>query len=101
MLNYFASSEGVPVSAEPLFQVGSFTITNSMLMGALIGLLVIGLLVIAAVKSTVKPKSKYAFFIEQVVQFMVTTLSANFNGDEKKARKFLPLFFAFFVFILR
>lgn len=100
MFNYFAASEGVPVSAEPLFQIGNFTVTNSMLMGALIGLLLVGLLVVAAMKSSVKPRSKYAFFVEQVVQFMVTTLAANFNGDEKKARKFLPLFFAFFIFIL-
>jgi F-type H+-transporting ATPase subunit a len=100
MFNFFAATEGVPVSAEPLFQIGGLTVTNSMLMGALVGLLVVCMFVAAAIKSTIKPHSKYAFFIESVVQFMVSTLSANFAGDEKKARKFLPLFLAFFVFIL-
>lgn len=100
MFSLFASTEGVPVSAEPLFEIGGLTVTNSMLMGALVGLLVIGVFVVAAIKSAVKPRSKFAFFIESVVQFMVTTLSANFAGDEKKARKFVPLFLAFFVFIL-
>lgn len=100
MFNLLATTEGVPVSAEPIFQIGGFTVTNAMLMGALIGLLLIVLFVIAGAKSTVRPKSNFAFFFESVVQFMLVTLAANFGGDEKKARKFVPLFFAFFVFIL-
>lgn len=100
MFSFFAAAEGVPVSAEPLFQIGSFTVTNAMLWGAIIGIIVLVAFIIAALKSTVVPRSKFAFFVESVAQFMLTTLAANFAGDEKKARKFVPLFFAFFIFIL-
>ncbi len=96
----FASEEGVPVAAEPLFSIGGFTVTNAMLMGALVGLLVVAVFIIAAYKGTLKPKSKFAYFIESVTEFITVTLAANFNGDNKKARKFVPLFLAFFVFIL-
>lgn len=97
---FFAAGDAVPVAAEPLFRVFGLDVTNAMLTGAITALLVIGLFTVVAWRSRVKPQSKFVYFIETVVEFVVDTIAANFNGDVKKARKFAGLFIAFFTFIL-
>lgn len=93
-------SSVAPLAAETIFTVGSFGVTNTMLMGVAVAVILITIFAIAAAKTKVFPKSKYAFFIESVVDFLISTLANNFSGDHSKARRFLPLFLAFFLFIL-
>ncbi len=97
---FAAEGTGVPLAAEPIFTIGNFAITNSMLFGALIVFFVSSIFLIAAAKSRVRPVSQFAYFMENVTEFILDTLTNNFSGDEKKARKFLPLFLGLFVFIL-
>ncbi len=99
-LYLFASDSGVPLSAEPIITVGNFVITNSMLMGLVIAALIIGTFAIVVKYITVRPNSKFALFIESIILFVVGNIKNSFGGDESKARKFLPLFLAFFLFIL-
>jgi F-type H+-transporting ATPase subunit a len=47
----------------------------------------------------VSPESKFAFTLESLIAFVSDSLK-NVLGSERLARKFLPLFLAFFVFIL-
>ncbi len=100
ILNNFAAESTVPLAAETIFTIGNFNITNSMLMGALIALLMIICFIIMAIFIQKKPNSKFAFFMESLTIFVLGNVKNNFNGDESKARKFLPLFLALFVFIL-
>lgn len=95
-----AAEESVPLSAESVLNIGGFEITNSMIMGVLIIIVVSAIFVIGARKAKVRGTSKFSFFVENIVTFILGTLKSNFGGDEKKARKFLPLFLAFFIFIL-
>lgn len=99
-LGLFAQAETEPVISPTIFHIGSFGISNAMLMGAVIATLIAVIFIIAANKSTVKPKSKFAFFIETVLTFILDSVKGNFDGDTKKARKFLPLFLTLFVFII-
>ena len=64
MISFFAASEGVPLAAEPVFHIGSFAVTNSMVLGVIIAALVATMFIAARVRSTLRPKSKFAFGVE-------------------------------------
>lgn len=96
----FASESGVPLAAEPVIYVGGFAITNAMLLGAIIAGLLIASFLTMATYMSVRPKSKFAFFMESAIAFVLSNIKNSFGGDEAKARKFLPLFAALFLFIL-
>ena len=96
----FAAEESVPLSPEAIVSIGNFEITNSMIMALVIITIISLVFITAARKAKVRGTSRFSFFIENVVSFILATLKSNFGGDEAKARKFLPLFLAFFIFIL-
>ncbi|HKX24413.1 MAG TPA: F0F1 ATP synthase subunit A [Candidatus Saccharimonadales bacterium] len=99
MISFFAASEGVPLAAEPVFHIGSFAVTNSMVLGVIIAALVATMFIAARLRSTLRPKSKFAFGVEQIVEFILNIAEQNF-GDRKKALHHLPLLLTLFVFIL-
>lgn len=99
MISFFAASEGVPLAAEPVFHVGSFAVTNSMVLGLLVAAGVIALFMHAAHRTQIRPKSKFAFGIEQLVEFILNIAEQNF-GSRKKALHHLPLLLTLFTFIL-
>lgn len=99
MISFFAASEGVPLAAEPVFHIGSFAVTNSMVLGVIIAALVATMFIAARVRSTLRPKSKFAFGVEQIVEFILNIAEQNF-GDRKKALRHLPLLLTLFTFIL-
>jgi len=107
LLSRFAagsSPEGIHVSlkAEELWNVGGISITNSMLYGPLVALLLATVLVKVAKSSTVKP-ARGKFFgvaiIEAIVLFVVGILEGAF-GSRAKAFKYAPVFAIFFLFII-
>lgn len=100
MLSSFASESTVPLSAETIFKIGSFPITNSMLMGVLTAFIVMVLFGAMTLAIKARPDSKFSFTVEILAMFVLDSVQNNFGGDRKKARKFLPLFLAFFTFIL-
>jgi len=99
MISFFAASEGVPLAAEPVFNVGSFAVTNTMVFAVVTALAVLALFLTARARTSLRPKSKFAFAIEQVVDFILNIAEQNF-GDRKKALRHLPLLLTLFVFIL-
>lgn len=99
MLNLFASGTGVPLAAEPVFHVGPLAVTNAMLFGIITGIAVLAFFMVAAKRSMVRPKSKFAFAVESIVEFLLNIAAENF-GDRKKALKHLPFLLTLFVFIL-
>lgn len=100
MLSIFAANgPSVPLAAEPVFNVGPLVVTNSMLFGAVTGIVVLVIFIAASRKSSLRPKSKFAFAIESLVDFLLGIAVENF-GDRKKALKHLPLLLTLFSFIL-
>lgn len=91
--------ETEPLSAEKLFHFGPIAITNSMLFGAMTALFVVSLLLLAARRSSLHPKSKLSYTIELLVDFIWGVAIGAF-GDRKKALKHLPLLGTLFIFIL-
>lgn len=94
-----ASGVSIPLAAEPVFYVGGFAVTNSMIYGVLTGLLVLSLFVYAVRRTQLHPKSLFTFAIETMVEFFLGIAQDNF-GDRKKALKHLPLLLTLFSFIL-
>lgn len=99
MISFFAASEGVPLAAEPVFSIGPFVVTNTMVFAVVIALAVLAFFLTARARTSLRPKSKFAFVVEQVVEFILNIAEQNF-GDRKKALKHLPLLLTLFVFIL-
>ncbi len=99
MFRLFAEAAGVPLAAQPVFHVGPVAVTNSMLFGVITGLMVLVLFGVAAARSTVIPRSRFAFAVETVVDFFYGIAAENF-GSRKKAAKHLPLLITLFSFIL-
>lgn len=99
MLGLFSAVETTPLAAEKLFQIGSLEITNSMLFGLMGAIFTITILMFAASWSQLYPKSRLAFYIETLIDFIYNIALDSFN-DKKKALKHLPLLATLFIFIL-
>ena len=101
MLKFFAAEgSGVPLAAEPVFNVGSFVVTNSMLFAVFAAIVVVVLFGLAARRTRKKPTSKFAFSIETLIDMLWGAIAENFAGSRERARKHLPLVLTLFTFIL-
>ena len=96
----FASESGAPLAAQTVLTIAGFHITNAMLMGAIIAAVLIASFLAMAKYMQIRPASKFSFFMESVIAFVLSNIKNSFGGDEQKARQFLPLFGALFLFIL-
>ena len=98
-----AGESGIHVSlkAEELWNIGGISITNSMVYGVLVAMVMGFILVKIAKKSSVKPAKRHygVAIIESIVQFVVGVLESAF-GSRKQAYKYAPIMGVFFIFIL-
>lgn len=101
MISLFAADAGPTVHVAPaeVFQLGGFTITNSILYGWACALAIIVLMIWVARQVTVKPKGGLIQFIEVGVDF-ISNLVENAFDDKKIGRKYVPFFVTIFFFII-
>lgn len=100
MIQFIASTEGgVPLAAEPIINFLGLHITNSMLYGLLMSVVLLTVFTIAARRSQLRPESKFAFAVESLVDF-VLGLGEDNLGSRAKAIRFMPLLLTLFTFIL-
>ena len=84
--------------AEPIFNIGGFTVTNSILNSWIVVVLVIVLAVL--VKRSIKQvPGKLQNAMEMVVEGFLEIFDG-ITGSREKSLKFFPLVFSFFIFIL-
>lgn len=84
--------------AEPIFNIGNFTVTNSLLNSWIVVILVV--IIAILVKRNVKTiPGKIQNIMEMVVDGFLDIFDS-VTGSRDKSLKFFPLVFAFFVFIL-
>lgn len=88
-----------PLGPEKLFNLGPLPVTNTMLTGLLVALLMVVVLVIGARASQISPRRKLAFYIEALVELVLGLLVELF-GDRKSAMRYFPLLLTLFLFIL-
>ncbi len=100
MFTTFAATElHISISAEPLFHVGGFPVTNALLTGIIGALITIGILAYA---STKVKKGTYNRFVG-LVQWVFEGLLKQIDGiipDKKLARKITPLAVTIFFVVL-
>ena len=98
---FAAESAGPNVHVAPggVFEIGSFTITNSILYGWLCALIIIGLFIWVSRRVSIKPRSGFTQVVEVGVDF-ISNLVENSFDDKKVGRKYVPFFVTLFFFIL-
>lgn len=88
----------IHLAPEELFRIGSFDVTNTLLLSFLTILffILISKLISSNLKSVPnKPQNFFEMFIESVLKFMAGILDS-----EEKARKFFPLVATIFIFVI-
>lgn len=100
-LLFFAAEEGphIAISPEVLFHVGPFAITNSIVTGWLVGLLLLVLFIKTAQKVSLKARGGFLQFVEIGTDFVVGLLESSL-GSRQKAYKYAPFFATIFFFVL-
>lgn len=101
VMQLFAAESGPSVHVAPaeVFHIGDIAITNSILYGWIIGVIVSISLVLIARRVTVKPKGGVVQFIEAGAEF-ITNLVTNSFDNKQKGRKYVPYFVTLFFFLL-
>lgn len=84
--------------AEPIFHIGNFTITNSLLNSWVVVFILI-IFSIAIRKNTKEVPGKLQNIVEMIIEGAFSVMD-NVTGDRKKTLKFFPIVFALFIFIL-
>lgn len=101
MFDIFAAGtgEGIPLAAEPVTTFLGLHVTNSMVYGLLMAVIVLSLFAFAARRTQARPGSKLAFAVENLVEFVLNLGEENF-GSREKSIKYMPLLLTLFTFIL-
>ena len=99
MFDVFASGVGIPLAAEPVTNFFGLHITNSMIYGMIMAVVVVSLFSWAARRTATRPNSKFAFAVESLVEFVIGLGEDNF-GSREKSLKYMPLLLTLFTFIL-
>ena len=88
----------ISIAAEPIFHIGSFTVTNSLLNSWVAVIIIVILSILIRRKITRIPKG-----IQNVAEIMLEqalTLADSITGSREKSLKFLPIVLPLFTFIL-
>ena len=93
------SGPSVHVAPTEIFQIGGWPITNSIIYGWIIGIIVCVFLIWVARKVTIKPKGGIVQFIEFGTEFITNLVVSSFN-DKSKGRRYVPFFVTLFFFLL-
>lgn len=92
------AEHGHTIYAEPIFHIGNFTITNSLLNSWLAVILIVVFAFIVK-KKTKKIPGKLQVFVEIVVEGFLDFFDS-ITASRKKSEKFFPFIFTFFIYIL-
>jgi len=99
MLTALFAIETEPLSAQRLFSIGPLSVTNAMFFSVVTAAFTVIFLLVVARLSQMFPKSKLAYAVEMIVDFVWGAAVGAF-GDKRLALKFLPLLGTLFLFIL-
>lgn len=97
----FASEDGphIALAPETVTKIGGFTITNSVIYGAICALILMILTLVASRKVRTKATRGFSQVIEILVEFVIGLIEAPL-GSRKKAAQYAPIFGTFFLFII-
>lgn len=99
LARFAASGPTVHIAPGTVWQLGSLSITNSILYGWICIVAISAFLIWVAHHVTVKPKGGVIQYVEVVVSFITDLVEGAFD-DEAIGRKYVPYFVTLFCFIL-
>lgn len=88
-----------PIAAEPIFRLGTFMVTNSLVSAWVAVLLFVVVAFLVNRKLTTGTPGRFQSAMEALLEFMLG-YADQVTGDRAKSRKFLPLVGTLFLFIL-
>lgn len=94
-----SSGPAIHITPVELFEIGGFSVTNSMFYGLISSLLIIIIFTITARRMTVRPKRGFIQLAEIGTEFIISTIQ-NSMGSRKKAIKYAPFFVSAFFFVM-
>ena len=89
----------VHIAPGVIFQIGSFSVTNSIFYGWISAIFIVTLLIWSARRMSIFPKKGFIQLIEVIAEFIVNLVESSFE-DKSKAKKYRPYFVTIFFFIL-
>lgn len=100
-LSLLANGDGphIALSPEEITKVGGFTISNSIIYGAICAVLLALILLVSRRKIRIKAARGFAQIVEILVEFIIGLVEGPL-GSRKKAVKYAPIFGTFFLFII-
>ena len=102
MLNFLAAeSTGPTIHIAPgeVTTIGGFTITNSMVYGWIVSLIILAIFITVARMMTIRPRRGFIQFVEVGVDFIIGLIASSL-GSREKALKYAPYFATIFFFVL-
>lgn len=88
----------ISLAAEKVAHIGSFGVTNSVLLSWIITIVIALTAIVVGRKNNLIPQG-FRNFIEMVIEYLYKTVN-DVIGDEKQTKKYFPLLATFFVFIV-
>lgn len=88
----------ISLAAEKIAYIGSFALTNSILMSWITSIVLIIIAVLVSRKHDLIPKGLQNF-VEMVIEFLYNTVN-DVIEDDKKTKKYLPILATIFIFIV-
>ena len=89
----------ISLKAEKIFEINGFEVTNSMIYGLFVAIVMIVVGVYTARKAKVSPVGGIVQFFEMIMEFIISMLEDIFKSKDK-AMKYAPIFGTFFIFIV-
>ncbi len=98
--NVFAATDiHISLRAEPIFQLGPLTVTNSMIYGVICSVFIAIMMLWASRKIKINGQKGFSQIIEMIVDYVLNLLESPL-GSRANAVKYAPIFGTYFVFII-
>lgn len=88
----------IPIAAEPIFQIGQFTVTNAYINSSLVTLLIV-IFAFSFSRGIKRIPGRLQTAVESLIDFLLGYFD-QVTGSREKSKKFLPLVGTLFIFIL-
>ena len=89
----------VSLKAEPVMQIGGFTVTNSMIYGLITGIFMAFVLIWSAKKIKINGQKGFSAVIDVALEFVINLLESPL-GSRARAVKYAPIYAYYFLFIV-
>lgn len=89
----------ISLAAEPIFHLGSFAVTNSLLVGVIVMIILVSVSLVISRRQLAEVPQGFQNFIEVIIEGALTFIES-VTGNREQAKRFMPLTATIFFFVL-